>query len=395
MSTVNKQRNRVLVINKFAPPQIEGVAILLGRLLKYFAKNSCVILCDRIYRKGISIDTNMKLPFKYYYFYLPEFRYKGSISFLHMVSELLPFLLIPFLILKGLYIVGRENANKILAVNSSGVFLISAYYISKLTGRDLYVYLFDVFKYNYIGRIQRGFARLYEERILRSAKRIFVSSEKMQEHYESEYGLVSEMIPHPVEISENGTRRDKNGETYKIIFTGRINKFSLDSLQRLVKVVREIDNVRLDLYSPNLEEKDALEMELSGRNVSLKNALVTEMPVIQKDADLLYLPMGFDKRRAQECIRTAAPGKIGEYLVSGVPILINAPEHSYISWYAKKYAFAYVVNSVEERELRDAIFTLLKNKMIREELVRNALSLAKRHDVKVVASKLQSFLQEE
>lgn len=384
--------NKILVINKFAPPQIEGVAILLGRLLKHFPKDSCVILCDEIYRKKISLDMEQKLPFKHYYFYLPECYYQGNNFLPHIIYEVLPFLLIPFLILKGLFIVKREKVNKILAVNSSGVFLISAYYISKFTGRRLYVYLFDVFKHIYLGRVQRGFARLYEERILRSAERIFVSSEKMQEHYENEYGLFSEMMPHPVEAIRTTTIKEKSNDGYKIIFTGRINKFSLDSIQRLVKIVRKMNNVRLDLYIPNLGEKKAMEMELTGKNITLKSVPIKEILSIQRTADILFLPMGFDKNRAQECIKTASPGKIGEYLISTVPILINAPENSYISWYARKYGFAYVVNSQQENDLQDAVSFLLNNKSSREELVKNALKLAKRHEAKVVSQKMLYLL---
>ena len=102
--------------------------------------------------------------------------------------------------------------------------------------------------------------------------------------------------------------------------------------------------------------------------------------------------MGFDKNRAQEYMRTVSPGKIGEYLVSGVPILINTPKSSYISWYAKKYSFAHVVNSQKEKDLHDAGTFLLKNKSSREEMVKNALKLAKRHEAKVVSQKLQFFV---
>src|SRR5205807_8748009 len=95
----------------------------------------------------------------------------------------------------------------------------------------------------------------------------------------------------------------------------------------------------------------------------------------QRKADLLLLPLSFGHSGA-DVIRTAAPGKMAEYLVSGVPILVHAPSDSYISQDAHRLGWGFVVDRSDARFIAEAIGRLLADDQLRQRLVANAFDVA-------------------
>ena len=96
--------------------------------------------------------------------------------------------------------------------------------------------------------------------------------------------------------------------------------------------------------------------------------------------------MGF-KTPAPEITQTATPGKLPEYLISGVPILVHAAPDSYISEDAKKYGWGMVVDKSDPEVLAAGIKRLLSDNKLRKKLVSNAFKVAKkRHNDKLIAA---------
>jgi glycosyltransferase involved in cell wall biosynthesis len=98
---------------------------------------------------------------------------------------------------------------------------------------------------------------------------------------------------------------------------------------------------------------------------------------VQQQADILFLGLAFDSP-IPEVIRTSAPGKMGEYLGSGRPILVHAPPDSFLSWYFKKEEWGMVVDQKDATVLGRGIERLLEDGRLRKRLVQNALSCARR-----------------
>ena len=75
------------------------------------------------------------------------------------------------------------------------------------------------------------------------------------------------------------------------------------------------------------------------------HAHTTHMEVVQAQnrAHIFFLPFAFDST-IPEVIKTSAPGKTGEYLASGVPILAHVPADSFVSWYLKTHECGLVVD---------------------------------------------------
>jgi glycosyltransferase involved in cell wall biosynthesis len=78
---------------------------------------------------------------------------------------------------------------------------------------------------------------------------------------------------------------------------------------------------------------------------------------VQRQADILFLPLAFNSPIA-EVIRTSAPGKTGEYLSVGKPILVHAPEDTFISWYFRQHQCGLVVDRDDTNLLALAITRL-------------------------------------
>jgi len=90
-------------------------------------------------------------------------------------------------------------------------------------------------------------------------------------------------------------------------------------------------------------------------------------------ADILFLPFPFEEKSKYVTL-SSFPTKTSDYLISGKPILICAPEYSSIVRYARNYSFAEIVNELDEEKLAQAIYRIWKVKEHRNKLVSNAFS---------------------
>jgi glycosyltransferase involved in cell wall biosynthesis len=60
------------------------------------------------------------------------------------------------------------------------------------------------------------------------------------------------------------------------------------------------------------------------------------------------------------------PGKMGEYLASGRPILVHAPADSFIAWYFRHHECGLVVDENDPARLAQAIDSLLNDADLRK-----------------------------
>lgn len=154
----------------------------------------------------------------------------------------------------------------------------------------------------------------------------------------------------------------------------------------------ETTPTRIHLYTPQ-SPHHLIANKITGPRVVVHKAQpVTAMPAIQQNADILFLPLSFDQR-FREIIKTSAPGKIGEYLASGKPVLVHAPKKSFVSWYFKKYHCGLVVDEEDPAVLAKAINLLATDKTLCHELTQNAYERAKTDfDVKSARKKLLALV---
>jgi glycosyltransferase involved in cell wall biosynthesis len=116
---------------------------------------------------------------------------------------------------------------------------------------------------------------------------------------------------------------------------------------------------------------------------------------VQREADILFLPLAFNSP-IPETVKTSAPGKMGEYLASGRPILAHAPADSFVSWYFRERECGVVVDCSDPLILKHAIERILDDSDLRQRVSRNARICAQSDfSLKVVQTQFLTFLNNE
>ena len=94
-----KASRRVLIVSEYAPPNIEGIPIQMGNVLRHFPKGSYSIITHKSKRSRFLTNPETKLDAKYYYFRTDYF---CDMKFLRRqdIQSIIAFLVVPFLVTK-------------------------------------------------------------------------------------------------------------------------------------------------------------------------------------------------------------------------------------------------------------------------------------------------------
>jgi len=216
---------------------------------------------------------------------------------------------------------------------------------------------------------------------LNRAKGIIVPNEKMRDELTGRYGVDSTLIRNPILSDSPVNERlhdwpNRSGEI-RIVYTGSIYRAQSDALKTLLQVVDDLShlNVTLHLYTAQTRE-DLEKQAIYGSYVLHPHAAYSVIRDVQKEADILYLPLSFDPE-ISKVIDTSSPGKMGEYLASGRPVLVHAPPSSYASLYFKENGCGIVVDQNEPEALKREILALISDETKRTRISCEAIQRAK------------------
>jgi len=368
---------------------VQGPAIMLSNLLKEFPDGSYCVLTKKINWRG-KLDESSRLSCTYYYV---DWAYSSYKTKLHRVySQLMEQVWILKTVFKGLQIVKRESISNILAFSNEGDLLIASYILHKITKRPLFLYMLDVYEEMVRVRIRKIMASIFEEGIFKAARKIFVMSENLRAHYHNKYNLYTEFMPHPVVLSKyhSQVKEDKKDDYKTIIYTGNVWIPQIESLVDMCRVVGSMKGVKFVVYTDRSTE-ELKQKGICGKNVLVRFAEHSQISEIQRNADILYLPLAFNTPFPL-MIKTASPGKMPEYLAAGRPILIYAPDYSYVVQHARKYGFGLVVNKRSEEGLKKGLMSLLNDDNLKNKYILKAKKLSKKHDAIALSQKLRGLL---
>lgn len=386
-------RKILIITSSDFPPIVGGTGVLTRRIFKYFNNNSFCVLMGNPNKIGKHVDDNLRLKCKYYYCPSPREMGKGSNTRFNRLSE---YLYIPMVIIKGYQICHKERVDKILAIPWRS-FEIAAYLLHKLLKKQLFVYLFDAYyAHGRLGRFRDNIIKRFERVLIKSSSATFVMSESLRDLYMERYGQKTIHIPHPVELSEYKMKykdREFPHKQIDIVFTGLISGAQIPLIINLCTAIKNIHDFFIKLKIYTLGNVENLKMQFQGCEsfMEISYARPEDMPKIQQEADILYVPMPFTGLPS-DIVRTASPSKISEYLAAGKPILVHAPKYSYVSNYARREGWGLVVNELDSPELIKAILKLITDEELRVKLVKNSLRTAKMHDAIRISEKLQNVL---
>lgn len=224
-------------------------------------------------------------------------------------------------------------------------------------------------------------------------------SDAMSEEYFKRYGKDFKAFHNPVDLLDYShmAKLDRShSEKLKVLYIGRIgtaNRMSLSFFAKIVSgdLLKPIE-IEFDMYSKDFEAPNLKSLR-KYRNVKL-------LPAVSHDSifklfqqyDLLLLPLDFTSTGIRFA-RLSFPTKASEYMLSGKPILVFAPEETAVSRFFSKNICGLCVTEESAEKIRQALNTLFYNNEYIHTLICNADATAReRFSGEKVRSEFQNLL---
>ncbi len=211
-------------------------------------------------------------------------------------------------------------------------------------------------------------------------------SDAMAENYTKAYGRNWHVFHNSINV-ENWklpTLRDKNKQTFDILYMGRVgisNKYTLENFIRFVTGFNKVGR-RLTFHIYTLDYGMKFLENVQDKNIVVHPPVPhSQVSALVGRFDLLLLPLDFDKE-SLKFAKLSMPTKMTEYMASGVPVLVIAPEDSAIYQYSKKNRVAFVCNTNNIQKIETVVSHILIDEETREEFSANGRKIAfEHHDV--------------
>lgn len=221
-------------------------------------------------------------------------------------------------------------------------------------------------------------------------------SDLMAIEYKRRYGYDFQTFHNPIDLNfwKQGQRNNYAlGDPPTVLYAGRVGLGIEKSLQRMAKAITALNremgtSIKFILQvSEKPSWTDKYDCVIHRSFVPYE-----ELPIKFAAADILFLPYDFSAK-AIDFIRYSMPTKASEYMISGTPILICAPEDTAIVDYAKKYGWAKVVTEDNLEVLTATLKSMLLDQEERRKIAQTAIKLAEdRHDAEKVRSDFTAAL---
>jgi glycosyltransferase involved in cell wall biosynthesis len=389
------------LVSSILPPSASGQAMVLYRLLKGLkGKNYCLISQEDYGKPVPEHSYTERLPTTYYCLPVDTVIWRGGRWHLpQRAGHVCIALGIISRARRIASIVRTELCEAVVACTGGWdcLNMPASYLASRIARIPFYAYIFDYYSKQWEGPNHWGhgdylrLAQRLESKLLRAAAGIIVPNEFLGSALHDRYGVEPTVIHNPCdlsryELSYNEKAIGEDGEI-RIVYTGDIYDAHFDAFANLLEAIKLTGRENLKLHAYVIRSEEYLrENGISGPALVLHpHAPLDKIPEIQRCADILFLALAFHSPYP-EGNATAAPGKIGEYLASGRPILVHAPADSFTAWYFREHECGLVVDTDDVEALAHGIEQLLTEESLAHRFVTNALARA-RADFSVVAGR--------
>ena len=334
-----------------------GQSIVLLKLLQSFNPKEYFLIASHffsIFRENNSLTLQGR---KFYPFSFPH-RIEKWLLKLHLEHYYLEYRVRQFTRLMK-----KEGCTAVVGCTADLFGSYGAYTASSRLGLPFILYSFDDYSDQWsFDPTYLKFALEIEHQVIMGSTQVIVPNEFLREEYLKRFGIDSTLIHNPVDVSLFDSNIPQlHNKRIKIIYTGSIYAVHYDSFQALVNAINNMEKVELHIYTN--QAFDSLKQNgISGPCVEYhKSVPYDQIPALLASADILLLPLAFHSPYPDSTIKTASPGKMGEYIASGRPVLVIAPQEAYISWYFKTNNCGVVVNDLFPDRIAMGIQEAIKN----------------------------------
>ena len=166
-----------------------------------------------------------------------------------------------------------------------------------------------------------------------------------------------------------------------IRYAGRIG-LGIDSSLKLIAKAVEMVNEELNMSINFILQTPEKPVWIKNYKNVIHSSFVAydDLPEIFSESDFLLLPYDFTPASIKY-IQFSMPTKAPEFMITGTPIIIFAPENTAVVKYARKYNWAKVITKNNIDEVATGIKELIENKELRQQYAKNAIKIAEEnHD---------------
>ena len=164
-----------------------------------------------------------------------------------------------------------------------------------------------------------------------------------------------------------------------ILYAGRIGLGIESSLELIAKAIQGI-NEELKLSLKFILQTQEKPLWIKNYQNVIHNSFVSynDLPKIFAESDFLLLPYDFTSTSIKY-IQFSMPTKAPEFMITGTPIIIFAPEVTAVVKYARKYNWAKVITENDINEVTKGIKQLIEKKELRQQYAMNAIKIAEKN----------------
>jgi glycosyltransferase involved in cell wall biosynthesis len=289
------------------------------------------------------------------------------------------------------------GADIVLGAFPYDIYLVAAFLAARELHRPFYTYMHDLWMENMpTGSARARFAEKWEPMILQESTRVLCMTEAMQKHYEKKYGIQTSLLPHCV--SEQGYLRapaevrSPRMSNPTVLFVGGVSApMNLDALKVLAAASELLPPEYELLYCTSIDLATLNRLGIQSSRLRALYVSRAEVQRLQSEAHVLVAPLSHKNCSLDE-VRTVFSTKLLEYLVSGRPIVVFAPEGSHHAEAAKRNGWGYVVTEDSPAALAAAIVEVTTNDKLAAKLVRGALQEARSRNAKHHAEQLREWV---
>ncbi len=233
-----------------------------------------------------------------------------------------------------------------------------------------YFYILDDYLTQWTNRFEASFLREFGPDIIKRADKVIVINECLKKVYDSRFGIATVLLHNPTDLQRYPDPPPSQRTGIRILYTGDVGEAHYDAFRNLISALELIGDpeIKVHIYTGRRRAR-LLKERITGPFVVLHpHQHISSIPGIQQSADILFLPLAFHSLFPEFIINSASPGKMGEFLAAGRPILVHAPPGSFVSWYFKKHGCGLVVDSPSVEDLASAIRRLSTDNELRKQI---------------------------
>lgn len=279
------------------------------------------------------------------------------------------------------------------------VFLVASFLACQELAIPFFPHMHDLWLENVRPESVTGkFAAKWEPVILKNSAGLLCMTEAMQEHYENKYGSSSFLLPHA--ISEKDFRDAPTQmvatrmEKPTVLFVGAVDPAMNQDALKVVAAASELLPRDYQLVFCTARDANTLRnLGIASSRLQVRYVSRKEVQRLQSESHVLIAPLSH-KNCSKDEVRTVFSTKLLEYLVSGRPILVFAPEESYHVRSARNGGWAYPVTQDSPEVLANAIVEIVENPTLAGRLVDGALREARSRLAKQHAHRLEQWIGE-